>query len=46
VACTTKEVINGRGKRGQKRKSATLEADKPELELEPEVARIIDALVL
>ena len=34
-----KEVIKGKGKRGQKRKSTTLEADKLETEPEPEVAR-------
>jgi hypothetical protein len=45
VARTTKEVINGRGKRGRKRKSAALEADEPEPEPEPEpeVARMIEA---
>ena len=32
-----KEVIKGKGKRGRKRKSATLEADEPE----PEVARLM-----
>ncbi|KAH6672828.1 hypothetical protein B0J14DRAFT_667473 [Halenospora varia] len=59
AARAAKEAIKGQGKRGRKRKSAALEADKPEvaepeaveaaeleLELEPEVARIIDALVL
>jgi hypothetical protein len=35
-----KEVIKGKGKRGQKRKSAALEAD--DLEPEPEVARMIE----
>ena len=34
-----KEVIKGKGNRGQKRKSAALEADEPETEAEPEVAR-------
>jgi hypothetical protein len=34
---TTKEVIKGKGQRGRKRKSSTLEAGEPELE--PEVAR-------
>ena len=40
AARTAKEVIKGKGKRGRKRKSATLEADKPEREVEavPEVA--------
>lgn len=38
-----KEVIKGKGKRGRKRKSATLEAGKPESELEPEVAPMIEA---
>jgi hypothetical protein len=32
VARAAKEVINGRGKRGRKRKSAALEADEPEPE--------------
>ena len=39
VARAANEVINGRGKRGRKRKSAAQEADEPE----PEVALIIDA---
>jgi hypothetical protein len=46
AARAAKEVIKGKGKRGQKRKSAVLEADepeteayKPETEPEPEVAR-------
>jgi hypothetical protein len=38
AARAAKEVINGRGKRGRKRKSAALEADEPESEPEPEVA--------
>ncbi|KAF4626224.1 hypothetical protein G7Y89_g11935 [Cudoniella acicularis] len=38
-----KEVIKGKGKRGRKRKSAALEADEPELEPGPEVARMIEA---
>ncbi len=38
-----KEVINGKGNRGRKRKSAALEAGKPEPELEPEVARMVEA---
>ena len=38
-----KEVIKGKGKRGRKRKSAALEAGEPEPELEPEVARMIEA---
>lgn len=40
AARAAKEVINGKGKRGRKRKSATLEADEPETEVEavPEVA--------
>jgi hypothetical protein len=42
VARAAKEAINGRGKRGRKRKSTSQEADEPE----PEVARIIDTLVL
>jgi hypothetical protein len=42
VARATNEVIEGRAKRGRKRKSATQEADEPE----PEVALIIDKLVL
>jgi len=48
VARAAKEAINSRGKRGRKRKSAALEADnlELELELEPEVAQMIDALVL
>jgi hypothetical protein len=33
-----KEVIKGKGKRDQKHKSAALEADEPETELEPEMA--------
>jgi hypothetical protein len=47
VARATKDVIKGKGKRSRKRKSATLEANKPKLEpelkpelnSEPEVAR-------
>ena len=42
MARAAKEAINGRGKRGRKRKSTAQEADEPE----PEVARIIDTLVL
>ena len=43
-------VIKGQGKRGQKRKSTALEANKPEAaepepEPEPEVSRMIDAPV-
>ena len=40
AARAAKEVIKGKGKRGRKRKSATLEADEPETEVEavPEVA--------
>jgi hypothetical protein len=41
AARATKEVIKGKGKRGQKHKSAAVEADEPE----PEVARMIDAPV-
>jgi hypothetical protein len=41
VAHGAEEVINGRGKRGQKRMSAAPEIDEPE----PEVARMIDAPV-
>ena len=36
-----KEVTKGKGKRGRKRKSAALEADEPETEAEPEVARAV-----
>jgi hypothetical protein len=38
-----KEIIKGKGRRGQKRKSAVLEAGEPEPEPEPEpeVARMI-----
>ena len=39
AARAAKEVIKGKGKRGRKRKSAALEADEPESELELEVAR-------
>ncbi|PMD22059.1 hypothetical protein NA56DRAFT_645267 [Hyaloscypha hepaticicola] len=51
AARAAKEAIKGQGKRGRKRKSAALEAgepepDEPELELEPEVARMIDEPVL
>jgi hypothetical protein len=49
VARTAKEVIKGKGKRGRKYKSATVEADElepdAEPEPEPEVARMIDAPV-
>jgi hypothetical protein len=38
-----KEVINGKGKHGRKRKSAAPEAGKLELEPEPEVTRMIEA---
>jgi hypothetical protein len=41
VACAVKEVINGKGNLGRKRKSATLEAGEPEPE--PEAARMIEA---
>ena len=41
MARVAKEVINGRGKRGRKRKIATQEAEEPE----PEVAWMIDAPV-
>jgi hypothetical protein len=34
-----KDAMKGKGKRGRKRKSAALEADKPDAEAEPEVAR-------
>jgi hypothetical protein len=41
-----KDVIKGKGKRGQKRKSAVVEADEPEsdseLDSEPEVAGMIN----
>jgi len=39
VARATKDVIKGKGKRGRKRKSATLEANKPKIEpkLEPKL---------
>ncbi|KAH7418673.1 hypothetical protein BKA64DRAFT_563470, partial [Cadophora sp. MPI-SDFR-AT-0126] len=44
AACATKNIIKEKGKRGRKRKSATLkpdepEAAEPEAEPEPEVAR-------
>ena len=42
MARAAKEAINGRGKRGRKRKSAAQEAEEPE----PEVAQMIDAPVL
>ena len=38
--CAVKDAIKGKGKRGRKRKSAALEADEPEADLEPEVARV------
>jgi hypothetical protein len=41
MARAVKEVVKGRGKRGRKRKDAAQEVDA----LEPEVARMIDALV-
>ncbi|KAL9063088.1 MAG: hypothetical protein Q9161_009632 [Pseudevernia consocians] len=41
AARAAKEVINGKGKRGRKRKSAAQEADEPDSE--PEVARVIKA---
>jgi hypothetical protein len=41
IAHAAKEVIKGKGKRGQKRKSAAQEAEEPE----PEVAQMIDAPV-
>jgi len=44
VKRTTKEVIKGKGNRSRKRKSTALEVGKLELELEPEVARIVEAL--
>jgi hypothetical protein len=44
MARAAKEAINGRGKHGQKRKSAAQELE--EQEPEPEVARMIDAPVL
>ena len=40
-----KEVIKGKGKRGQKRESAILEADEPETELEPKVARAVKEVI-
>jgi hypothetical protein len=43
AARAAKEIIKGKGKRGRKRKSAALEADEPETEAEPEVARMIEA---
>jgi hypothetical protein len=46
VVHAAKEVIKGKGKRGQKCKSAALEAGEPESDSEPEVARMIDAPVL
>jgi hypothetical protein len=39
AARAAKEVIKGKGKRGWKRKSVTLETDEPERGAEPEVAR-------
>ncbi len=39
MARVAEEVINGRGKRGRKRKSAAVEADEPE----PELAWMIEA---
>ena len=41
--CAAKEVIKGKGKHGQKRKSAALEAGEPEPDLGPQVARMIEA---
>jgi hypothetical protein len=43
AARAAKEVIKGKGKRGRKRKIAAREVEEPELE--PEVARTINALV-
>ena len=41
MARAVEEVVEGRGKRGRKRKTAVQEAEEPE----PEVARVIDAPV-
>jgi hypothetical protein len=50
VKRAVKEVIKGKGQRGRKRKSATLEADKlevvDELELELEVARATKEVII
>jgi hypothetical protein len=40
-----KEVIKGKGKRGRKHKSTTLEADKLEIEPEPKVARVAKEII-
>jgi hypothetical protein len=45
VARTAKEVIKGKGKRGRKYKSATVEADELEPDAEPEVARAAEEVV-
>jgi hypothetical protein len=50
VARAIKEVTKGKGRRGRKRKSATLKAEEleteaDELEPEPEVARMTDILM-
>lgn len=47
AARAAKEVIKGKGKRGRKRKSTTLEADKPETEVEavPEVAHAVKEVI-
>jgi hypothetical protein len=42
MARVVEEIINSKGKHGRKYKSTTQEIDKPE----PEIARIIDTLVL
>ena len=48
AARAAKEVIKGKGKRGRKRKSATLEADEPETEVEavPEVAHAAKEVIM
>jgi hypothetical protein len=45
VAHAAKDIIKGKGKRGQKHKSTTLEADKLETEAEPEVAYTIKEVI-
>ncbi len=53
AARATKEVIKGKGKRGQKRKSTAIEADDPEPDVEPdsepdselEVARAVEEVI-
>jgi hypothetical protein len=45
AACATKEVIKGKGKRGRKRKSVTLEVDELETEVDLEVAYTIKEVI-